>query len=474
MVDKYQRAALAVTGLWLLLCLATINYNGPFFDEATHITAGLRTLEGKGVSDGYLVWFTGSLFWPALAGLAYKAGGLIGARIAALSLATVGFLALVRATQNLFGSKASFWAAVTVALSGPFLALARLAVYDAPALAGVAVSLMAVTELARSDNRAWLLVASGAVALATLSKYPVVLMVLPLLGVVLSLRSDKALLDIGILGMTSLALVLAFFLPVQSQAGQTVSWHKANAPTFGITASMAWYARIYRLGAPFLLALVGGHSLKDRRGLMATCILSLAIWPAYHVWSGNPVSEYKHLVFSLLFVYPLAGVALSTLWQRAGGKALVAAIVVGLAALGFTQLEQDRRAWPDAREAAAYLVRQVQPGEKLLINESWPYIMYLYAAGRIQSPWDVFDVYRITHGESTLDLCEYDWFVDVEGSYTWPEAIAAAVKRCDRFEPVYTDTSMVANLGPDLRYGTYPVRVTIWRNVTEMGASGDG
>ena len=39
---------------------------------------------------------------------------------------------------------------------------------------------------------------------------------------------------------------------------------------------------------------------------------------------------------------------------------------------------------------------------------------------RITSPWDVFDVYRITHGESKIGLCEYDWFVDSQGANQWP------------------------------------------------------
>ncbi|NIV38314.1 MAG: hypothetical protein GWN58_55515, partial [Anaerolineae bacterium] len=65
----------------------------------------------------------------------------------ALILATIAFIAVLRATKNLFGQKASFWTAAAFALSGPFLALARLGVYDTLALAGIAVSFWAVTEL---------------------------------------------------------------------------------------------------------------------------------------------------------------------------------------------------------------------------------------------------------------------------------------------------------------------------------------
>ena len=65
-----------IVGLVFLFGLLTLNYNGPFFDEAIYITAGQRTLEGFGYSDGYITWFAGSLLWPALAGL--LVGPLVG------------------------------------------------------------------------------------------------------------------------------------------------------------------------------------------------------------------------------------------------------------------------------------------------------------------------------------------------------------------------------------------------------------
>ncbi|MFL7790547.1 MAG: hypothetical protein AB8I69_00280, partial [Anaerolineae bacterium] len=90
---NYKRAAWLVVGLWFLLCLTTLNYNGPFFDEGIYITSGVRTLEGYGLSDLYLTWFGGSLLWPILAGIGYRIGGLIGARVVALLVTTGGFIA---------------------------------------------------------------------------------------------------------------------------------------------------------------------------------------------------------------------------------------------------------------------------------------------------------------------------------------------------------------------------------------------
>jgi hypothetical protein len=152
------------------------------------------------------------------------------------------------------------------------------------------------------------------------------------------------------------------------------------------------------------------------------------------------------------------------------GRGAAVALALGLFALGAVQVERFDRAWPDARPAAAYLLAQVEPGQKLLINESWPYISYLYGAGRLETPWDVFDVYRITHGQSEIDLCEYDWFVDSQGTYQWPGWIAFEVHRCGVFEPVWKNESTVVGMGRDLDYIRYQVKVVVWRNHESLGA----
>jgi len=151
-VDIYTRATWLIVAIWFLLCMATLNYNGAFFDEGIYVTGGLRTLEGHGLSDRYLSWFGGSLFWPVLAGVGYELGGIVGARAVVVLVGLVALGAVARAASNLFDSRAGFWAALAFAVNGAFFAMARLAVYDALALAGIAISFWAVTELARKDH----------------------------------------------------------------------------------------------------------------------------------------------------------------------------------------------------------------------------------------------------------------------------------------------------------------------------------
>ena len=464
-----------MVGLFLPLCLLTLNYNGPFFDEGIYITAGIRTLQGFGLADRFLTWFGGSLVWPVLAALGYRVGGLVGTRAVAAVAATTGLGAFARTVENLFGERASFWATLAFAVNGPFLALARLGVYDALALSALAVAFWALTEMIRQDNRFWLGAAAVAYTLAVFAKYPIGLMIIPLAGTVLFLRDDRATLDLVLLGFMTGALALALFLPLREQVGEFFNWRLQNRPEFGVPYSVIVFPIGYLSAAPFLLALTGWFIAQRRRWLATLMILSLAIWPSYHLLTGDPSSTNKHLVFGYLFAYPLVGLTLSTIWgDRDTGllrKALAMLVVFTLAGLGLVQVNQSDHSWPDVRPTAGYLIEHVQSGQDLLINESWPYTMYLYTTGRIDTPWDVYDDYRITHEESTPPICEYDWFVDSQGSYAWPEEVLSAVEACGTFEPVFSSTSWVVNLGADLNYVTYPVKTNVWKNTSERHQS---
>jgi hypothetical protein len=65
-------AAFLAVQIYIIWCAA----NGPFVDEGLYIAAGMRVLEGKGPSDGYITWFNGSPFvWPVIAALGHRLGG---------------------------------------------------------------------------------------------------------------------------------------------------------------------------------------------------------------------------------------------------------------------------------------------------------------------------------------------------------------------------------------------------------------
>jgi hypothetical protein len=220
------------------------------------------------------------------------------------------------------------------------------------------------------------------------------------------------------------------------------------------------------------LAAAGWFIAKSKRLLATILLASLGIWPVYHLLRADPTGTNKHLVFGFLFAYPLVGLTLSALWGEPKAKhhilrwSAVVIIVLALAGVGFIQVNQADQGWPNVRNAAQFLINNVQPGEQLLINESWPYTMYLYNAGRIESPWDVYDNYRVTQEESETDLCDYDWFVNAKGSYAWSDNVLETMEGCEKFELVYTTIDTVVNLGSDLRYISYQVYTEVWQNTS--------
>jgi hypothetical protein len=467
----YTRARWGVVSLFLLGCLSALTYNGAFFDEGIYITAGIRTLEGYGLQDGYLTWFGGSLLWPILAGVGYRLGGLVGTRAIAVLFSALTLAALGQAATNLFDARAGFWTALAFALNGPFVAMSRQGIYDVPALLGIAVAFWALTEFARQNHRGWLLAIAGAYTFAVLAKYPTGLMILPLVGLLLALRGQKGLTDIPMLAFVGGAIGLAILMPLREQISVFFDWRLENRPGFGVPLSVIIYAIVYLSAAPGILALVGWALSRERRTVATILVACLGIWPLYHVMAQDPVGTNKHLVFGYLFAYPLVGVALTRLWGER--RALIPrrlatfAVVAVLAGLGFLQITQGDRSFPNLSQPADYLAERVTPGETLLINESWPITMVLYTRGRIDSPWDVYDTYRLTTEPTAPGVCDYDWIVDVKGSYAWPEEVQAEIEGCTGYERVTSHISTVVNLGVDLSYISYPVETVIWAATSE-------
>lgn len=458
---RYAIAAWVVVGLFLVYCLATLNYNGPFFDEAIYITAGERGLEGHAIEDQYLSWFAGSMLWPTLSGLGYRVAGLVGARAVAALFATVALAAMMLAARNLFGRPAAFWATLAMALNGPFLSMARLAVYDLAALAGIGVSFWAITELARRDSRGWLVLAAFAYVAALFAKYPMGLMILPLVALTVVLRRRKSAMDLGMLGFIVLPLVLVFYLPLQaplSELGVRLAPREILRQPAVVTLSTVVYFSI----APILLALLGWLIARGRRALAILLVMSLMIWPAYHLRQELVVSYSKHVVFGCLFGYPLIGLALATMWDQWKRRAAVVAILATLVMIGLVQRQQLDQIWPDVRVASGYLVANVQPGDKLLINDSWPYVVDLYDHGRIEKPQDVIDIY--SRAEAAIDLCDYDWFVDSDYTPKWPAEVLQSLEQCGTFRPVFSTVSSVSRLNFTFDYIVEPVKIVVWQN----------
>ncbi len=451
----------------LNLCLLSFGLNGPFFDEAIYIVSGLRTFTGNGLSDNYLTWFKGSLLWPVLSGIGFEALGLAGSRLMALFFATVTLVAVSKATKNLFNSKVSFWATLALALNGPFLAISHLAVYDLPALAGIAISFLAISEFFKREKESWLIFSAIAFIIGVFAKYPSFLMITPIFGLIFYFRRRKALQDIGLYLVAIFVVVIFFLSPIQDQVSQVISWSLQNSPTFGSHRLQILFDMFFYSFIPVILGFVSIFIFKkNKKSIVLPIILfsSLAIWPCYHFFSGNPVSDNKHIVLGFLFVYPLVGITLEKMWTK--NRFITLILVVLMAVLGFMQMRMLDYSWPDTRKGTDYLIQHVdKKDQKFLINDSWPYIASLLANDKISSPWAVHDTYSFSNNILDENICNYDWFIDEEGSFQWDISLKNQIAKCNSFEAVYTFSTHTQGLQTNLQFVTYPITTTIWKNI---------
>lgn len=465
---SFVRARWVVVALFFAGCAVTLAYNGPFFDEGIYIVAGIRTFEGHGMTDGYLTWFAGTLLWPMLSAIGWRVGGIVGTRAIAVLLGTASVAAAGQAAANLYGDRVGFWATLSLALNGALISLARLGVYDGLALAGIAVSFWAITELARQDHRLWLVTATLAWVAAVFAKYPIGLMVIPLLALLPILRGKRGYADAALFLFIAAALGLALYMPLRDQIGGFFDWRLQNKPGFGVPLKVIAYAIFYLSTVPTVMAIIGWVLSKERRQMATLLLLCLAIWPAYQLLAQDPVGTNKHIVFGFLLASPLVGVSLSRLWDLAPrvpwNKATALLVVVGLAWLALGQVTRVDRAWPNLSAPANYLAQEVEPGDHILASEGWPITLELYDRGRLQSPWDVYDQYRLSTEPSAPDVCDFDWVVDTAGSYAWSEGTRGQLAACPSYVQVAEHTSTVVNPGADLTYVAYPVTTRIWRN----------
>jgi hypothetical protein len=437
---------------------------GPSLDEAIYLTAGRRALEGHGVSDGYLAWFAGSLLWPAAAGGADALGGLAGARLAAALFLVAGMVGSWRAAVALYGRRAGFFTALVAAISGPVLALGHLAVIDAPAVAGMGIAFWAVTEMAVRDDRRWLVLAGLGFAFGALAKYPAVACGVPLVALICLLRGRRAITDLTVFGLLAGAILLTYFMAYRGQIGYFVGWRARNNPSFGVTLPMIAALQLWYIGPALLLAMAG-WLVSRRKGLATVLLLAGLMFPVYHLLVGSNVGGNKHAVFGLLFLFPLVGRFLSGLTRGQGGAVLAVFLLAGLGAHSVHQVHWFDRNFVDLRPAAEYVTAKAKPGDDFLIDNGWPFTWRLYDEGRIETPWKVFDTYRIEHRQHRKPLCRFDWFVAAAGGAPWPERIERRIRRCGTFREVFQQRDEVTIFASELHFATLGGGVRVFRNV---------
>ena len=421
----------------------------------------MRVLEGKGLSDGYITWFNGSPFmWPVMAAVGHQLGGLTGARLMAVIVSMVTLMCFAKTAETLFGESAAAWGTAALSLNGLFIAFAHFAVYDAPALAGIAVAMWGAARFSTSRAVRWLIVAAIAFALAVICKYGYLLLAVPMLGLLVSTG------DLQDRGRTlarfcfvSGAIVTTYFLAFFGSPfpTSTTAYFEQTFPRS--RGHIAMLQAVFGF-VPFALATIGAVIAwrRGRRTLALTCLLALGVYPAFHLSTANFVSSQKHVVPGFLFGSLLAGVALEQLW-RTWSRVAIGILLACVAVWGGVQWYWQEHSWSDTRTLTSHLVQAMKRGERVIADSSWIYTLALYPAGLIESPADVVDA-NFSPPVDRLDACQITWLV---GNLDTAERVRHAMERCDHRSVLSSISRQYYFDASRLRLDTFTTAVTLYR-----------
>ena len=401
--------------------------------------AGLSRLRHEDHGVSYPVWLAGSAYlFPVLGGAGYLVAGLAGSRCVAVFLYCAGLVFFSRFTRRVFGDSAAFFGTTFLCLNGVFFSFAHLAVYDAAAFAALAATAWSLADLGRTGKRRWVVAASVFGALAVLSKYSVLIALLPCFALPFVSARRCRWYDVVASAIGVAALCLAFMLWTQGELIPRWTLEILKNHHRELDRAHLAFSVVYVLAVPLALALPGAMRVaRNRPTLPALAIAGAVSWPILHVLSAQQVSLHKDALFGFVFLYPLIGIACSRLWSRR--PAAVWSLAAASLALGAVQWYAEDHSWPDVRPVADFVVPRLRPGQTVAIATGWDFAMYAVAAHAVATPRSVLDGWRFEHG---ANVCTTDWIVGLRpetgaGRLDLVNPFTRAAERCG-YVPVAT------------------------------------
>lgn len=399
--------------------VANLRYNSLFVDEAIYATVGRNALAGAFDSDA-LGWMYGSYLYPVIAALLDGSTGEVGLRLMSAALSSAAACWVYLATGRLFGEGAPIWAALCYGMTAISIDLGQYAVYDTLAVPALACSLYLVVRAAEeppAGERRILLLAAAIFTVGTLAKYVVALYLPALLcvGAACAMRQGRPLRPLAAAFLAPVAAALGGYVWLNSEdlgnllaGGYGVASGSRAAVAadiwaeIGVTGLMA-LAGLAAIAWPGLRAARAAPRAWAARWALLGLALALSIFaaPLYHLATANQHAAWKHTVYSLVVLAPLAGYACAALvraLRALPGRAGVVASVIGTlasAALVIWGLDYalDRNwgfqhSWPNARGVVAHLERSgLAPGDPVLAEGAPVYTYYLFPEPEHRAMW---------------------------------------------------------------------------------------
>ena len=416
----------------LLICvalpmrLANIGSYSGKADEGTRaeqlllMAAGFRPVKDVFASQGPLSL---DVFYPFFLLLDRT---LAGARLAVVFYSLFELLAVFW-LGRLVGGRVGGWAAALLLLASPtFLKNSRLALVEVPAILPATLALATALAYGRDGRRRWLVASAVALAIA-LSIKPMVLAVVPAVGLALLLRPGARLSALvrgfGLYAAVSgglMALIVVLVGPIElydQLVRYRVGSRGAEGWSLAANWTMLWGELRWDQPAFFALAVLTGGvllSARPRQGLplVAWAVLSFGLLLTY-----SPLGT-KHAVLQIPPTAALAGAGLGVAWAlvRARPRAplpRLTAGATGLALLAYvvalpTVVARDRQAMSEGdlgvevpyHQESALIRALTTPTDYILVDDA--YLAFLN--GRLMPPKLVdTSIFRIRSGALSGD-----------------------------------------------------------------------
>lgn len=329
-------------------------------DEALYIDAGHDLLHhlatGSHLAD-YGSYLSGAPSgYPVVAAVLDSFGGLELVRLFSLACLLLCTLCVQRAAQHLFDRRTGLLAALVFAVSGSVLFIGKLATYDAPCIALVALATtLAITKRSFLSG----VVIGILLALAAATKYAGAAFT-PFV-VVLCLLSEgsggirelvRLITRAGIAAVTTIGLLAVGYHLWGASIHQGLSFTTTSRKALDYQPTMVLVRSVLDdMGLLLVLALVGVVILANRRAfrkvlISLTCIGAGLFLPLSQIRIHEFTSLDKHTAFSALFFALPGAVTIDAVFARKGAIKALGAVLLWLLLIDGLWRSDLQYSWP--------------------------------------------------------------------------------------------------------------------------------
>ncbi len=376
-------ALIAICAVQIALAVRPGSTRTPFEDEGLYVYMGHRMIDhllhGTLLTEYPGAYFSGAPgFYPVLAALGDRLGGIQGARAVSLLFALGATVSVNGLGRQLFSRGAGLLGAGAFVLCGSVIYQSHLATYDSTTLFFVAAAAWLTVYSVGHDRFVWAPAVAALLVAAFYAKYAgaVYIPVVAALAVTVAPRRDRLIVARGVLVMIISAVVLAYFIFAlwgESLREGIIITTTSRTVLQPAHASLLIHQVMRWVGPWLALAVLGALVSRRRWAVTGVLLFGSLVGPLDQIRIGEATSLAKHCAFGMIFAGPLVGALLAWLIRRLRVVTVptVALAFAVLGASGLTYSHQFLTGWPDDTALLPVLTRLIaaSPGKPILGEE---------------------------------------------------------------------------------------------------------